>query len=100
MMEEIPARVIRLFGNDHARPKVMRVYNASTGWAAAPGNPTITWQAIEDLRRQEYTSVEVKWRFRMRQFSILDMKRPALDGGVEQTQPGVGQARRGRGVQN
>ncbi|KJC63680.1 hypothetical protein TZ00_14355 [Agreia bicolorata] len=99
-MDEIPARVIRLFGNDKARPKVMRVYNANTGWAAAEGTPIITWQTVEDLLRQGSTSAEVKWRFRTRQFSILDMKRPALDGSVEQTQPGAGQARRGRGIQN
>lgn len=100
MMDEIPARVIRLFGSDKARPKVLRVYNASTGWAAAAGTPVITWEIVDELRRQGTTSAEVKWRFRTRQFSILDMKRPGPDGSVEQTEPGVGQARRGRGVQN
>ena len=99
-MDEIPARVVRLFGNDRVRPKVIKVYNASTGWAAAEGTPIITWQTVDDLLRMGATSAEVRWHFRTRQFSILDMKRPASDGSVEQTQPGVGQARRGRGIQN
>lgn len=99
-MDEIPARVIRLFGNDRARPKVMRVYNASTGWAPAEGAPVITWGTVDELLRQGWTSAEVKWHFRLRQFSILDMKRPSADGSLEHTEPGVGQARRGRGIQD
>jgi len=100
MMDEIPARVTRLFGSDKARPKVVRVYNASIGWAPAAGMPVITWGTVDELLRQGSTSVEAKWHFKTRQFSILDMKRPAPDGSVEQTEPGPGQARRGRGIQS
>ena len=100
MMDEVPARVIRLFGSDKARPKVIRVYNSSAGWAPAAGTPVITWATVDALLRQGSTSAEARWHFKTRQFSILDMKRPASDGSVEQTEPGPGQARRGRGIQN
>jgi hypothetical protein len=100
MMDEVPARVTRLFGNERARPKILRVYSADTGWAAAKGTPELTWDAIDELVRLGATSVEAKWRFRTKQFSILDMHRPRPDGSVELKEPGVRQPRRARGIQN
>jgi hypothetical protein len=100
MMDEIPARVTRLFGSDKARPKVVRVYNAGTGWAAADGTPRASWEVLDELRRQGATSAEAKWRFQTHQFSILDMKHPAQDGGAAGAEPSGGQGRRGRGIEN
>jgi hypothetical protein len=97
MMDEIPARVTRLFGNDKARPRVVRIYNATSGWAAATGSPTFTWATVDELLGQRITSVEVNWHFRTRQFSILDLKRPGAGSSVESMEPSVGQGRRSRG---
>ncbi|CAD5991219.1 conserved protein of unknown function [Agreia sp. COWG] len=95
MRDEIPARITRLFGNDKARPKVIRVYAASSGWAQAPGSPVATWPVIDELLRQGRTSAEVKWRFTSHTVSILDLKRAMqradLSSATEQS------ARRGRG---
>jgi len=100
MMDEIPAKILRLFGSNVARPKVTRVYNPGAGWAAAEGTPVITWQTVDELLRHGWTSAEVKWRFRTRQLSILDMKRPDLDANVELNRPSAGPARRGRGLES
>lgn len=98
MMDEIPARVTRLYGNDKARPRVVRIYSAATGWAAAIGSPTFTWATVDELLAQSITSVEVNWRFRTRQFSILDLKRAGVGDYVEPMEPSVGQGRRSRGT--
>lgn len=85
-MDEIPPRILRLFGHEKARPKVLRVYDATKGWAAATGSPVITWATVDQLVHEGSTSVEVKWRFKTKQVSILDLRRPskeATDGSVD-----------------
>ncbi|SMQ58438.1 hypothetical protein SAMN06295943_0172 [Agreia sp. VKM Ac-1783] len=98
MKDEIPPRITRLFGNDKARPKVVRVYAASSGWAQAPGSPVATWPVIDELLRQGRTSAEVKWRFTSHTVSILDLKR-AVER-VDWSSVAKRSARRGSGEAN
>ena len=83
VMDEIPPRILRLFGHDKARPKVLRVYDATKGWAAAAGTPIITWRTVDGLLKSGSTSAELKWRFKTKQVSILDLRR-----GLEMAEDG------------
>ena len=100
MTNEIPARVMRLFGSDKARPKVTKAYSASLGWIPVRGTPLLSWKTVDELLESGSTSVEATWRFRTRQFSILDMRRPADQSHISRVQPRDGQPRRGRGIQD
>ena len=71
---EIPQTLLRLFADEKARPKVIRTYDAQVGWLAYPGSGVLTWQTVDELIAEGKTSVDVKWRSRRRQVSLLDLR--------------------------
>lgn len=71
---EIPLKVRQVFGDEKARPKVVRTYEVQSGWSTNSKSPTLTWQTVDDLLKCGKTSVELKWRFKRHQVSLLDLR--------------------------
>lgn len=75
---DIPLKVLQIFKDEKARPKVMRTYDVNVGWLAEPGSPVLTWGAVDELIEGGKTSVDLKWRSKRHQVSLLDL-RPRRD---------------------
>lgn len=95
VVDEVPPRITRFFGNAKARPRVKRVYDAASGWEPVGGSPVITWATIDALLSQGRTSVEIRWRFTTYVVSITDLNR-AVSSAKERPIAAVGARRRRR----
>ena len=71
---DIPLRVLQIFRNEKARPKVIRTYDVTVGWLAEPRSPVLTWLAVDEFIERGKTSVDLKWRSRKHQISLLDLR--------------------------
>ncbi len=74
MAESIPDAVTRRFRSAKARPIVVRVYRASTGWEQASLRRALTADVIDDLLREGVTMVEARWRFTSHEFSLTRLR--------------------------
>jgi hypothetical protein len=73
-IDDVPPRILRLFDNDRALPKTTRVYTPESGWESLPDRPLLTWGLIDQLFDLGVTSVELVWRHRTREASILGLR--------------------------
>lgn len=71
---DTPQRVLLVFGDENARPKVVRTYDVQVGWVAYSDSPVLTWRTVDDLIARGSTSVELKWRSKKHQVSLLDLR--------------------------
>lgn len=71
---DIPERVLQIFRDENARPKVTRTYDVQVGWLAEPALPVLTWRTVDELIERGKTSVDLKWRSRRLQVSLLDLR--------------------------
>ena len=71
---DIPLKVMQIFKDEKARPKVMRTYDVNVGWLAEPRAPVLTWGAVDQLIQGGKTSVDLKWRSKRHQVSLLDLR--------------------------
>ena len=71
MSDSIPDIVSEKFGNPAARPKVVRVYNPTSGWIEHSKNALLTTALVSTLRASGITLVEVRWRMQRHQISLL-----------------------------
>jgi hypothetical protein len=70
----VPQRVLQIFHDEKARPKVIRTYDVNVGWAADSKSSVLTWQTVDDLIERGKTSVELKWRFKKHHVSLLELR--------------------------
>ena len=75
---DIPLKVLQIFKDEKARPKVIRTYDVNVGWLAESGSPVLTWLVVDEYIESGKTSVELKWRSKKHQVSLLDL-RPRRD---------------------
>ena len=75
---DIPLKVLQIFKDEKARPKVVRTYDVNVGWLAESRSPVITWRTVDELIEGGKTSAELKWRSKRHQVSLLDL-RPRRD---------------------
>ncbi|MDN4641346.1 hypothetical protein QCD70_13900 [Agreia sp. PsM10] len=75
---DIPLKVLQIFKNEKARPKVVRTYDVTIGWLVEPRSPVLTWLAVDEFIESGKTSVDLKWRSKKHQVSLLDL-RPRMD---------------------
>lgn len=71
---DIPIKVLQIFNDEKARPKVVRTYDANIGWLAEPRAPVLTWLVIDEFIESGKTSVDLKWRSKRHQISLLDLR--------------------------
>lgn len=71
---DVPERVLLLFRDENARPKVMRTYDVQVGWLAESASPVLTWRMVDELIEKGKTSVDLKWRSRRHHVSLLDLR--------------------------
>lgn len=71
---DVPLRVLHLFKDEKARPKVIRTYDVAVGWLAEPRSPVLTWLVVDEFIERGKTSVDLKWRSRKHQVSLLDLR--------------------------
>jgi hypothetical protein len=71
MSEMIPARVSEKFGNPAAKPRVVRVYNPTSGWVEHSKNALLTGDLVVSLRAAGITLVEARWKLQRHQISLL-----------------------------
>lgn len=71
---DIPLRVLQIFRNEKARPKVIRTYDVTVGWLAESRSPVLTWLAVDEFIERGKTSVDLKWRSKKHQISLLDLR--------------------------
>lgn len=75
---DIPLKVLQIFKDEKARPKVVRTYDANIGWLAEPRSPVLTWLVVDEFIESGKTSVDLKWRSMRHEVSLLDL-RPRRD---------------------
>lgn len=73
---DIPLKVLQIFKDEKARPKVMRTYDVNVGWLAESRSPVLTWLVVDELIADGKTSVDLKWRSKKHQVSLLDLRPP------------------------
>ncbi|WP_157411962.1 hypothetical protein [Agreia sp. Leaf283] len=71
---DIPFKVLQIFKDEKARPKVVRTYDVNIGWLAESRSPVITWRTVDELIEGGKTSAELKWRSKRHQVSLLDLR--------------------------
>lgn len=71
---DIPLRVLQIFNDEKARPKVVRTYDVNVGWLAEPRYPVLTWLVVDEFIESGKTSVDLKWRSKKHQVSLLDLR--------------------------
>jgi hypothetical protein len=71
MSEMIPARVSEKFGSPAAKPRVVRVYNPTSGWVEHSKNALLTGDLVASLRAAGITLVEARWKLQRHQISLL-----------------------------
>lgn len=75
---DIPFKVLQVFKDEKARPKVIRTYDVNVGWLDAPRSPVLTWLTVDEFIAAGKTSAELKWRSKRHRVSLLDL-RPRRD---------------------
>ena len=71
---DIPFKVLQIFKDEKARPKVMRTYDVNVGWLTESRSPVLTWLVVDELIEGGKTSVDLKWRSKKHQVSLLDLR--------------------------
>lgn len=71
MSDLIPARVSEKFGSPAAKPRVVRVYNPTSGWIEHSKNAILTSELVASLRKSGITLVEARWKLQRHQISLL-----------------------------
>jgi hypothetical protein len=71
---DIPLKVLQIFKDEKARPKVMRTYDVNVGWLAEQRSRVLTWIVVDEFIESGKTSVDLKWRSKKHQVSLLDLR--------------------------
>ncbi|KQO11413.1 hypothetical protein ASF06_01795 [Agreia sp. Leaf244] len=71
---DIPLKVLQIFKDEKARPKVIRTYDVNVGWLAEQRSPVLTWLVVDEFIESGKTSVDLKWRSKKHQVSLLDLR--------------------------
>ena len=70
----IPEGVLQIFRDENARPRVTRTYDVQVGWLVESPSPVLVWRVVDELIERGKTSVDLKWRSRRHQLSLLDLR--------------------------
>jgi hypothetical protein len=92
---DVPHHVLHIFRDDDARPKVIGTYNANIGWVGQSGSLVLTWEVVDELIDSGKTSVELKWRSKRHQVSLLDLRPKQSPLRRSEVQSDVRSTRRG-----
>lgn len=65
--------VLARFGSTSATPRAIRGYTAATGWVRMSEHPVLTLDAVRSLKADGYTMVEARWRFTVKQISLVQL---------------------------
>jgi hypothetical protein len=65
--------VLARFGSTSATPRAIRGYTVATGWVRMSEHPVLTSDAVRSLKADGYTMVEARWRFTVKQISLVQL---------------------------
>ncbi len=67
----MPQAVLDLFGSARARPRVVKAYASGTGWVRSRRPVVLTTDVALRLRDAGVGGVELAWRWRRHQMTVL-----------------------------
>ncbi|PJJ55571.1 hypothetical protein [Compostimonas suwonensis] len=73
MADDVLPAVARRLGSPNAKPRIIQVYKAGTGWTASDAGLRLTATSARGLRAEGITMVRVSWRLRSKEFSLREL---------------------------